>query len=118
MTLLRWLELVAGMLIVWIVMRDIFVAVVVPRPARGRFRPSSMLTRVTWLTWRWVSTRLGEGLPREDRLGAYGPVLVIVLLFCWFLGLILGYGLFINGIREQLAPVPDSPVTSLYVAAS
>ncbi len=118
MTLLRWLELAAGVLIVAIVMRDIFVAVVVPRPARGPFRPSAMLTRVTWRIWRWVSTRLGEGLPREDRLGAYGPLLVILLLLAWFLGLILGYGLFINGIREQVSPVPESPFASLFIAAS
>ena len=118
MSPLRWLEIAAGVLLIWIVLRDLFVAIVVPRPARGRFRPSTLLTRVTWFIWRWVSTRLGEGLPREDRLGAYGPLLVIVLLFAWFIGLIVGYGLVIEGVRDQLVPVPKNLATSFYVAAS
>src|ERR1700694_4915919 len=117
MSPLRWLELAAGILIVWIVMRDLFAVAVVPRPARGRFRPASIITRVTWRIWRWISTRWGAGLPREDRLGAYGPLLVMILLSCWFLGLVVGYGLMIGALRYQLAPVPTNLGECFYVAA-
>jgi hypothetical protein len=117
MTPLRWLELAAGILIVWIEMRDLFVVAVVPRPARGRFRQATIIIRSSWRIWRWVSTRLGEGLPREDRLGAYGPLLVMFLLAAWFIGLVVGYGLMLDALSDQLVPVPANLVESFYVAA-
>src|SRR5438309_3045717 len=117
MSILRWLQLAAGVILVWLVFRDLFTAVVVPRPARGRFRPTRIFIGFTWLVWRWIGTRWSRSVPREDMLGAYGPMLVIMLLGGWFLGLVFGYGLIVNAVREQLVPVPENPGISLYAAA-
>jgi hypothetical protein len=39
MSVLRWLQLAVGAVVIGIVLRDLFVGVIVPRPARGRLRP-------------------------------------------------------------------------------
>jgi len=117
MSPLRWLELAVGLTLVWIVLRDLFVGIVVPRPARGALRPSNLLTRWSWRFWRWVGTRSNDSAVREARLGAFAPANLILLLIAWVVGLIIGYGLVLNAIREQLHPVPPNLGTTLYFSA-
>jgi hypothetical protein len=114
---LRLLELAVGLLLVWIVLRDLFVGVVVPRPARGPFRPSNLVIRWSWRFWRWVGNRSTDTAVREGRLGAFAPMAVILLLVGWVIGLIFGYGLVLDSIREQIRPVPANLGTSLYFSA-
>lgn len=106
-SVLRLVEFLAGLLVVWVVLRDLFVGVIVPRPARGRFRPSNLIIRWSWRAWRWIGDRSGDVATREGRLGAFAPMALILLLVVWVLGLGLGYGLILYSIREQLNPVPN-----------
>ena len=92
MSALRWLQLVIGLALVWIVLRDLFVGVIVPRPARGSLRPSNLLIKWSWQSWRWIGNRSADVLTRESRLGAFGPAALILLLVAWVVGLIIGYG--------------------------
>ena len=117
MSPLRVLELVVGLLLVWIVLRDLFVGVVVPRPARGAFRPSNLVIPWSWRLWRWVGNRSTDTNVREARLGTFAPMAVILLLVIWVVGLILGYGLVLDSIREQIRPEPPNIGTSLYFSA-
>ena len=114
---LRVIEVMLGALLVWIVLRDLFVGVVVPRPARGALRPSNLFVRWGWRGYRWLGERASDIATREARLGAYAPLSVILLLVAWVVGLMLGYALVLNGIREQLRPVPPNFGTSLYFSA-
>ena len=116
-SLLRSIELLIGLLLVWIVLRDLFVGVVVPRPARGATRPSNLITKWTWRGWRWVGSLGSDVATREARLGAFAPMSVILLLIVWVMGLILGYGLILDAIREQLHPEPSGLSTTLYFSA-
>jgi hypothetical protein len=117
MSPLRWLQLALGLALVWIVLRDLFVGVIVPRPARGSLRPSNLLVRWSWRAWRWIGNRSTDTVTREARLGAFGPAVLILLLVAWVVGLVIGYGLVLNAVREQLDPVPANPVTTLYFSA-
>jgi hypothetical protein len=45
-------------------------------------------------------------------------MIVIVLLACWLLALIVGYGLLLDSMSDQLRPRPDGVGTALYVAAT
>jgi len=114
MSVLRWLELAVGAIMIWIVLRDLFVGVIVPRPARGRVRPSNLVVRASWRAWRWVGNRASDTVVREARLGVFAPLSLILLLLVWVVGLILGYGLVFNALREQLSPVPPDLGTSFY----
>ena len=109
MSALRWLQLALGLALVWIVLRDLFVGVIVPRPARGSLRPSNLLVRWSWRAWRWIGNRSTDTVTREARLGAFGPAVLILLLVAWVVGLVIGYGLVLNAVREQLDPVPANP---------
>jgi hypothetical protein len=115
--LVRSVELLLGAVIVWIVLRDLFVGVVVPRPARGALRPSNLIVRWSWRAWRWIGDLSGDVATREARLGAFAPMSVILLLVVWVLGLIAGYGLVLDALRDQLSPVPTGFGSSLYFSA-
>jgi hypothetical protein len=117
MSALRWLELVVGLALVWIVLRDLFVGVIVPRPARGALRPSNLLVRWSWRAWRWIGNRSTVVNTREARLGAFGPAALILLLVAWVVGLIIGYGLILDAVRDQLRPVPPGIGTTFYFSA-
>src|SRR6202165_663968 len=114
---LSWLEMAIGLSLVWIVLRDLFVGVIVPRPARGALRPSNLLVQWSWRAWRWIGNRSTDVVTREARLGAFGPAALILLLVAWVLGLIIGYGLILDAVREQVKPVPPHLGTTLYFSA-
>ncbi|GAC1613792.1 MAG: hypothetical protein NVS9B1_22690 [Candidatus Dormibacteraceae bacterium] len=117
MSVLRWLQVAMGAVVVWVVLRDLFISVVVPRPARGRLRPSSLWIRFTWIGWRWFGGLGMNAERRENTLGAYAPLALITLLIVWVMGLIFGYGLILNGLRDQLRPVPADLGTTIYFSA-
>jgi hypothetical protein len=68
--------------------------------------------------WRWVGNRISSVPRRERWLATYGPVAVLTIFVAWGLGLVLAYGLIIDGLRDQMRPVPDSFGTSVYFSAS
>jgi hypothetical protein len=60
-----------------------------------------------------------SSIPRREKwLAAYGPVAVLTIFFAWALALVLGYGLIIDGVRDEMRPVPDSLGTSVYFSAT
>jgi hypothetical protein len=117
MSALRWLEAAVGLALVFIVLRDLFVGVIVPRPARGALRPSNLLVQWSWWAWRWIGNRSDDVLTRESRLGAFGPASLILLLVFWVVGLTIGYGLILNSVANELKPVPRHFGTTLYFSA-
>jgi Ion channel len=117
MSALSWLELAVGLGLVWIVLRDLFVGVIVPRPARGALRPSNLLVRWSWRAWRWIGNRSTDVNTREARLGSFGPAALILLLVVWVVGLVMGYGLILDAVRDQLKPEPGSIGTTFYFSA-
>jgi Ion channel len=118
LAVLHWGEIVVGIALVLIVFYDLFQSVVLPRPAINKLATVRYLLRGAWYTWRWVGNRMSS-IPRRERwLATYGPIGVLVSFAVWGLALVLGYGLIIDGLREQLRPTPDSLGTSLYFSAT
>src|SRR5512147_452754 len=84
---------------------DLFETVVVPRPTPGRFRIARYLVRGSWRVIRKV--RDGTRRRAYDQiLGLFAPASTVALLFAWLTCLIVGYGLILWAIRDQLRPVP------------
>jgi hypothetical protein len=116
--MLRPAELALGSLVLIAVLHDLFQSVVLPRPSIGRWRLSQLTLRPLWGAWRWLGARRRRNESRENWLATFGPVAVIALLGMWVLGLILGYGLLIDGVRDQIQPTPADLWTSVYISAA
>src|SRR5438309_2375082 len=115
---LRVLEGLSGGVIVLIVLRDVFQSVVTPRPVAGRWRLSRLAPLGLWRPWRWVALRLPSVRAREALLGSFGPMAVLISLVTWVLLLIVGYGLLLDAMRDQVRPRPPGFGTSLYFSAT
>jgi hypothetical protein len=107
-----------GVLILALTFWDLFQAVVVPRPAPGRFGIARYVIRPSWRIWRAIGRGSGRGARHDTFLGLFAPAAAISLLAVWLLAMILGYGLVLFGLRGELRPVPPDLGSTLYFAAS
>jgi len=99
------LTFVLGALLLTLVFWDLFQTVVVPRPTPGWFRIGRYLVRGSWRLLRAI--RDGRPGRSYDRvLGLFAPAATVALLAAWLAGLIVGYGLILFTLRDQLRPVP------------
>jgi Ion channel len=119
--LMSVLEIVAGVLIVFVTLWDAFETIVLPRTVQRRFRLTRAIVRGSWLPWSmFVRTRIGS--PRRDSLLAfYGPLLLFLLLGVWAVGLVFGFGLILYGLGpEHLRANDGSPGlgTAIYLSGS
>ena len=117
-TVLHLGEIAAGVALLLIILYDIFQSVVLPRPAINKLGTVRYLVRGIWWVWRSVGNRM-ESIPRRERwLATYGPIGVLIVFVAWGLALVVAYGLIVDGVREEIRPVPDSFGTSLYFSAT
>src|SRR5206468_741132 len=109
------MELIAfglGVLLLAVAFWDLFETIVVPRPTPGWFRLGRYLVRGSWRVLR--SVRDGNPNRSYDRaLGLFAPAATVALLVTWLAALIVGYGLLMYALRDELQPVPPSAVTLL-----
>jgi hypothetical protein len=106
-----------GLFLLALTFWDVFETVVVPRPTPGWFRIGRYILRGSWRVLRMVR----DGRPNRsyDRvLGLFAPAITITLLGAWLATLILGYGLILFALRDQLQPVPSDLGSALYFAAT
>jgi Ion channel len=111
-------EVVGGLALLLVILYDVFQSVVLPRPAINKLGTVRYLVRGIWWLWRWVGNRMSS-IPRRERwLATYGPVAVLTVFAAWAFGLVIAFGLIIDGVRDQMHPVPDSFGTSVYFSAT
>src|SRR6266550_4396717 len=111
-------EIVAGVLVIGLVLFDVFQAVIVPRPSTSGIGLARYIVATTWRLWRRYGESLAHADKRERRLGAYAPFILVFLLFFRGATLIVGYGLVLDGLREQVSPPPEDVWASLYFAGT
>jgi hypothetical protein len=108
-----------GLACLLLVFWDVFQTIVVPRPTPGIFRIARHLTRSTWRIWRRLFGGIRRPLVRERYLGIYAPALVLTLLATWLLILVLGYGLMLLALGDELRPpVHDLPTAAYFAGTS
>ena len=109
---------VVGIIIIAVVFYDLFQTVVLPRPAVGKMQLARKVVRPMWRVWRWVSQRTSRIERSESRLAAFAPVALLTMFLIWAAALVVGYGLLLDGLAEQIRPVPQDLITTMYISAS
>ncbi len=106
-----------GLFLLTLTFWDLFETVVVPRPTPGWFRIARYLVRGSWRAI--LSIRDGRRGRSYDRLlGLFAPAATVALLAAWLITLIVGYGLILFALRDELEPVPADIGTTIYFAAT
>lgn len=93
-----------GAALVLIIMWDAFETILVPRRIGRRVRLTRYFYIVTWRVWRALALRIDHPARRQSFVGFYGPLSLILLLFCWASGLVIAFAmlLFASGGRGSV----------------
>jgi hypothetical protein len=110
--------LLCGAVLVAIVLYDVFETVVVPRKTGRRFRVAPLISLWLWPLWRSIGIRLQPAWRREDFLGTFAPFVIVVLLVTWVLTLVIGFGLILHGLGDQIVPPAIDHATAFYLAGA
>jgi Ion channel len=100
------------------VLFDVFQSIVVPRWTDRTLRLSPFLIDLLWPVWRRIGLRLRPAQRRENFLGTFAPLALMVFLLSWVGALIIGYGLIIHALREQIVPPLSDLGTAFYLAGT
>lgn len=87
------ISLLLGALLVLVTLIDAFEVVLLPRPVRRQLRLNRYFFKCTWDVWAWCARLWPNGRRREDFLGVYGPLSMVMLFALWAASLIVGFGL-------------------------
>lgn len=85
---------------------DAFEVILLPRPVRHRVRLNRYFFLGTWRAWSRLASRLPAGRRREDFIGIYGPLSMVLLFTLWAVCMIVGFGLLQWALRELTADGP------------
>jgi hypothetical protein len=107
----------AGIFVLALAFWDLFETVIVPRPTPGWFRIGRYVLRGSWSVIRAI--RDGRPDRSYDRLlGLFAPAVTVAFLAAWLVALIIGYGLILFALRDELRPVAPDLGSTLYFAAT
>jgi len=106
-----------GLFLLALTFWDLFETIVVPRPTPGWFRIGRYLVRGSWRGIRALRER-NPSRNHDRLLGLFAPAATVALLAAWLSALIVGYGLIMFALRDQLRPVPADFGSALYFAAT
>ena len=114
-----FLEQVAGLCLLTLILVDIFVTVLYARAGTGLIAPH--VERLFWRLIRRISTVSRRG--REHILSVGGPLLVVAVVAMWFVGLSLGAALVIHpalgsGVRATSGDTPTTFTAALFAGGN
>ena len=112
------IELLAGFILVGLVLYDVFQSVVVPRWSDIRLRLSPLLIKWCWPIWRKMAFSVISDDKRENFLGTFAPLALMITLVMWVLSLILGFAMAIYALSAEIKPVPSGFGDALYLAGT
>ncbi len=101
---------IAGIVAILGILLDAFETVVLPRRVQRSFRLTSWFYRRTWIPYRRIANRIPKRSRRENFLGYFGPLSLILLLALWASGLIFGFALLQYGLGEHFR-LTGEPIT-------
>jgi hypothetical protein len=99
--IVQTLEIIAGVLLVVLALRDVFDTVVVPGESRGALRVARRLLAVTLPIWKW--TRRGK----RGVSTSFAPAILMGSFLIWMGLLLLGFGLIAHALGDWFSPPAD-----------
>jgi hypothetical protein len=99
------LSLIAGVVLIAIVLWDAFETIVLPRLVTRQVRLARYYFRYTWRVWSAIARSIRARRRRENFLGFYGPLFMLLLIILWATGLIMGFALLLWG-SDAIAASP------------
>jgi hypothetical protein len=113
------LERASGVLVMGIVILDVFLTVLYARIGTGLI--AERAARLTWMAFRRAAA--AAGTHRGVVLSFCGPVILLLYVLLWAIGLTLGAGLIIHpslgtGVQASSGPTPTDILTALYAGGS
>ena len=109
---MHFLAALVGLILLFVVLRDAFETIVLPRRVAGRLRVSKIFYVVSWKPWAAIGRQMRPGERRESYLSTYGPISLLVLIGLWGAILITGFALLLWATGFDFA----TPITALYVS--
>lgn len=109
--LLTSIELIVGVVLVVMTLRDVFQTVVVPGGSKSSLQVAHRLVRLLLPIWRWSR-------PRRGISATFAPVLLVAVFIVWSVLMLLGFGLIADSVRNSFQPPIHSFAGALYVAGS
>src|ERR1044071_5549337 len=70
----------------------------------------------SWRVWKRIGFQFATSERREGFLGLFGALAVVALLDAWVVLLIMGYGLMLFALRQELRPSPETLGAAIYFA--
>lgn len=111
---------IIGVLLIFLIAQDGFETIILPRHISRKFRLTQLYYSITWLLWSGIARRMKPGNRREQFLGYYGPLSLLLLLGIWGVVFIFGFALLYWGITAPLN-TPDHFIdfgTYLYMSGT
>jgi hypothetical protein len=99
---MRVFTAILGIVIILSVLLDAFETIVLPRKVQRAFRLTSWFYRNIWIPWVKIARHIRANNWRENFLGYFGPLSLILLLVFWAAGLIFGFALLQYGVGEHV----------------
>ncbi len=93
---------ILGIAVILLILLDAFETIVLPRRVQRSFRITAWFYRNTWTPWKRLARQIRKASRRENFLGYFGPLSLIVLLGLWAVGLIFGFACVQYGLGEHL----------------
>ena len=109
---------IAGAFVIALVLYDIFLTIVVPRPASRFARLSAHFIPPVWVRWRSVGLAMRDTDRRDAFLGVFAPFGVITMLMLWEIFLVIGFALAFYGLHDQVKPPLTTFGDALYFAGT
>jgi hypothetical protein len=107
---MRFLAVVLGVAIFFIVLLDAFEAMVLPRRATRKYRPARYYYRVMWFIWIRAATGFRRRGLRQHFLSVFGPLSLLGLFTFWVATLIFAFALFHWSLAQPMG-IEKSPPT-------
>jgi hypothetical protein len=111
---------IAGILVILAIVLDAFEALVLPRTATRRLRPTRLFYSLAWPAWTTVACLFGRDRRRENFLAMFGPLSFLLLMACWAIALLVGFAMVQWGFGSHLnvAQGPGGFWTDLYMSGT
>ena len=88
---MKWVGVVAAVVLMVVVLIDAFEVVLLPRRVQNGFRLSRVFYRISWSIGWTAAWLLPPGWGRTEFLSAFGPLSLVVLVVLWAVGLIFSH---------------------------